>query len=445
MIFVTGSRVPRIARGRCIDRRNLTQIGSTQNGMNVLFIHNNFPGQFKHLARHLAQQPNVRVAAIGAGNAHPVKDVKLIKYALTDVDVSTSHPFARRFDFECHRAEQVLYALSTLAASGFVPDVVVVHPGWGEALPVRTIFPKARLLVYCEFFYGNTGRDVGFDPEFAALGMDGNVALQLKNAATVLAMSECDGGIAPTPWQRSTFPDVFRDKIAVVHDGIDTDLVKPAAQAEFRLPSGRRLTANDEVVTFAARNLEPLRGYHIFMRAVPRILSERSNAQVIIIGGNGTSYGAPPPAGKTWQSVFFDEVAGRIDTRRVHFTGHLPYQSYLKALQISSAHVYLTYPFVLSWSLLEAMSAGCLVIGSDTAPVRDVLTSANGILVPFFDTDHLAGTVITALKEPQRHRKLRTAARKTVRERYDLERQCLPALTELVLGAQAPLRLAKAG
>ncbi len=160
--------------------------------MNVLFIHNNFPAQFTHLARHLAQQPNVRVAAIGAGSARPVKDVKLIKYALTDIDVSTSHPFARRFDLECHRAEQVLYALSTLASSGFVPDVVVAHPGWGEALPARTIFPNARLVVYCEFFYGNTDRDVGFDPEFAALGMDGNVALQLKNAATVLALSECD-------------------------------------------------------------------------------------------------------------------------------------------------------------------------------------------------------------------------------------------------------------
>jgi glycosyltransferase involved in cell wall biosynthesis len=412
--------------------------------MNVLFIHNNFPAQFKHLARHLAQQPNVRVAAIGAANARPVKDVKLIKYALTDIDVSTSHPFARRFDLECHRAEQVLYALSTLAASGFVPDVVVAHPGWGEALPARTIFPKARLVVYCEFFYGNTDRDVGFDPEFAALGMDGNVALQLKNAATVLALSECDGGIAPTPWQRSTFPRVFQDKISVLHDGIDTDLAKPEPNAEFHLASGRRLTAGDEIVTFAARNLEPLRGYHIFMRALPRILRERPNAEVVIVGGNGTSYGAPPPAGKTWQSVFLDEIAGRIDTRRLHFAGHLPYQSYLKVLQISSAHVYLTYPFVLSWSLLEAMSAGCLVIGSDTAPVRDVLDDSNGVIVPFFDTERLADTVIATLAEPQKYRKIRTAARKTIRDRYDLACRCLPALTELVLGEQTPQPLAKA-
>jgi glycosyltransferase involved in cell wall biosynthesis len=412
--------------------------------MNILFIHNNFPGQFKHLARHLAQMPDTRVAAIGAANARQINGVKLIKYALTDMDVSTSHPFARRFDLECHRAEQVLYALSTLSASGFVPDVIVAHPGWGEALPARTIFPKARLLVYCEFFYGNTDRDVGFDPEFASLGMDGNVALQLKNASTVLALSECDDGLAPTPWQRQTFPAAFQDRISVLHDGIDTGIARPAPSAEFELASGRRLTARDEVVTFAARNLEPLRGYHIFMRALPRILRERPKAEVVIVGGNGTSYGAPPPAGKTWQSVFLDEVASDIDMRRVHFTGHLPYQSYLKALQISSAHVYLTYPFVLSWSLLEAMSAGCLVIGSDTAPVRDVLSEANGLLVPFFDTGRLATAVTGALAQPRRYRKLRAAARQTILDRYDLARHCLPALTEFVLGERPPVPLARA-
>lgn len=417
---------------------------SNQIRMNVLFIHNNFPGQFKHLARHLAQLPDIRVAAIGAANARQIKGVQLVKYALSDVDVSTSHPFARRFDLECHRAEQVLYALSALSASGFVPDVVVAHPGWGEALPARTIFPKARLLVYCEFFYGNTDRDVGFDAEFAALGMDGNVALQLKNASTVLALSECDGGLAPTPWQRRTFPKAFQDRISVLHDGIDTGVAKPALNAEFELASGRRLTAKDEVVTFAARNLEPLRGYHVFMRALPRILRDRPKAEVVIVGGNGTSYGAPPPAGKTWQSVFLDEVASDIDMRRVHFTGHLPYQSYLKVLQISSAHVYLTYPFVLSWSLLEAMSAGCLVVGSDTAPVRDVLSEANGMLVPFFDTERLAKAVTGALAQPQRYRKIRAAARQTILDRYDLAQHCLPALTEFVLGEQAPAPLAKA-
>jgi glycosyltransferase involved in cell wall biosynthesis len=402
--------------------------------MDVLFVHNNFPAQFQQLARYLARQPGTRVAAIGAQTSRPIKDVRLLKYALTDIDVSSSHPFARRFDLECHRAEQVLYALTNLASSGFIPDVIVAHPGWGETLPVRTVFPKARLIVYCEFFYGGTDRDVAFDAEFPAIGVDGHVSLQLKNAATLLALSECDAGLAPTAWQRSTFPGIFQDKIAVLHEGIDTAVVKPAPKASFRLPSGKLLTAKDELVTFAARNLEPLRGYHVFMRALPRIMAERPNAEILLIGGHGTSYGAPPPAGTTWQSLFHDEVAGRIDPRRVSFVGHLPYEDYLRALQISSAHVYLTYPFVLSWSLLEAMSVGCLVIGSDTAPVREVLNQENGILVPFFDVDQLADRVIDALADRDRFRKIRNSARQTVVDKYDLAQTCLPALVDFIGG-----------
>lgn len=402
--------------------------------MDVVFIHNNFPAQFRHVARHLTRQPGVRVASIGASTSRGMPGVRHLKYALADTDASRAHPFARRFDTECHRAEQVLYALTSLAAGGFDPDVIVAHPGWGETLPVRAMFPRARLIVYCEFFYGDKNRDVGFDPEFAGIGMDGSVALQLKNASTLLALSECDAGIAPTAWQRSTFPAIFRDRIEILHEGIDTSAVRPDHTAQFRLPSGRALTAADEVVTFAARNLEPLRGYHVFMRALPRILKARPNAEIVVIGGNGTSYGAPPPPGATWQSIFLGEVAKQIDLRRVHFVGHLPYQSYLRALQVSSAHVYLTYPFVLSWSLLEAMSAGCLVIGSDTAPLHDVITGHNGMLVPFFDVQALASTVVEALADRRRFLPMRGAARNTIIGQYDLAGNCLPKLVDFILG-----------
>jgi glycosyltransferase involved in cell wall biosynthesis len=402
--------------------------------MNVLFVHNNFPAQFRELARFLAEQRDVRVAAIGAQTSRSIKGVRLIRYALTYVDVSGSHPFARRFDLECHRAEQILYALTTLASSGFVPDVIVAHPGWGETIPLRAMFPRARLMVYCEFFYGRMDRDVGFDPEFPAIGIDGHVGLHLKNAATLLALSECDAGFAPTAWQRSTFPGIFHDKIAVLHEGVDTATIKPSPKASYRLPSGKLLLATDEVVTFVARNLEPLRGYHVFMRALPRILAKRPNAHIVLIGGHGTSYGAPPPAGTTWQSHFLEEVIGQIDTRRVFFVGHLPHEDYLRALQVSSAHVYLSYPFVLSWSLLEAMSAGCLVIGSDTGPVREVLNKENGILVPFFDVDELAGRVIDALAHRSRYSEIRKAARQTILDRYDLAQTCLPALVNFIYG-----------
>ncbi len=405
--------------------------------MNILFVHNNFPGQYQHVARALARDPKVRIAAIGSSTAQEMDGVRLLKYSLGDVDVAASHPFARRFDMECHRAEQVLYALSSLASSGFEPDIIMAHPGWGETLPLRTIFRKARIILYCEFFYGVDGRDVGFDPEFPATGADGHVALYLKNASSLLALADCNVGISPTQWQRSTFPSEYQNKINVIHEGVDVDVVKPAPDAVLRLPSGRELRRSDEVVTFVARNLEPLRGYHSFMRAVPRIMASRPEAQIVVIGGDGVSYGASPPKGMTWKSLFFDEVAGQIDRDRIHFAGRLAYSDYISALQISSAHVYLTYPFVLSWSLLEALSAGCLVIGSDTAPVREVLNNENGVLVPFFDTEQIAERVIEALTFPRRFRSMRTQARRTILEQYDLERICLPKTMALIKKVRA--------
>ena len=402
--------------------------------MNLLFVHNNFPGQYQHIARALARDPKTRLAAIGSPTAQEIEGVKLLKYRLGEIDVSASNPFARRFDLECRRAEQVLYALSSLASSQFVPDVIMAHPGWGETLPLRTIFPNARILLYCEFFYGVQGRDVGFDPEFPETGVDGHVALHLKNASTLLALTDCDVGISPTNWQRSTFPKEYRSKITAIHEGVDVDIMKPSSDAVLRLPSGREFRRSDEIVTFAARNLEPLRGYHCFMRALPRIMAARPQAQVLVIGGDGTSYGAPPPVGMSWKSLFFDEVAERIDPERVHFTGRLAYSDYLSALQISSVHVYLTYPFVLSWSLLEALSVGCLVIGSDTAPVREVLNNDNGLLVPFFDTEQLAERVIEAIAHPGRYSSIRTQARQTILNQYDSARVCLPKMLALIRG-----------
>jgi len=401
--------------------------------MKILFVHNNFPAQYRNLAAALANEPGYELVAIGASNANPMPSVRLIKYALPDADVSGTHPFARRFDLECRRAEQVLYSLSTLAASGFAPDVILAHPGWGETLPLRTMFPKARQLVYCEFFYGADGRDIGFDPEFPMSGLDGHIGLQLKNATTLLALADCDLGISPTNWQQSTFPSHYQSKIEVVHEGIDTSLVRPDPQARLTLPNGRQVDPSDEVVTFVVRNLEPLRGYHIFMRALPEILRRRPNAQIVIIGRDGLSYGLPPPAGSNWKSIFLEEVRDRLDMSRVHFMGGVPYHTFITALQVSSAHVYLTYPFVLSWSALEAMSAGCLVIGSDTSPVREVISSGDtGLLVPFFAVDELAARVVEALQSPERFNAIREAARRFVIEHYDAKRICVPRMRQLL-------------
>jgi glycosyltransferase involved in cell wall biosynthesis len=259
--------------------------------MNILFIHNNFPAQFGNLAREVSNRPGYRVAAVGAETAQRLPNVDLRKYRMPAFDVSQTHPFARRFDVECRRATQVLYALSDLRVSGFEPDLIIGHCGWGETLPLRSLFPQARIAIYCEFYYRPEGQDVHFDPEGPQLGLDGLVTLHCKNASTLLSLADADIGLSPTHWQKQTYPPEYQDKIHVVHEGVDGNRLRPNAAARFTLPDGTALHRGQEIVTFVARNLEPMRGYQIFMRALPEILFARPAAQVLIVGGDGVSYG----------------------------------------------------------------------------------------------------------------------------------------------------------
>ncbi len=399
--------------------------------MDILFVHNNFPAQFKGLAAALTLYPGIRVAAIGALGATDMERIALQRYSVTAPDVAATHPFARRFDLECRRAEQILAAATALVRQGFKPNVVVANCGWGEALPLREAFPRARIITYCEFYYRSHGLDVNFDPEFGSLGPDAGVGLQLKNAATLLSVVESDAGIAPTLWQRSTFPTELHSKISVLHEGVDTHTIRPDANAMLTLPSGLKMSRGTEVVTFAARNLEPLRGYHVFMRALPQILRQRPNAHIVIIGDDKASHGASPPPGRSWKSIFHDEVASQLDPKRVHFLGPVPHANFIKALQVSAAHVYLTYPFVLSWSLIEALSAGCVVIGSNTGPLHEVIDGQNGMLVPFFDVEGLAARVCRVLANQRAFEPMRIAARATAVNRYSIE-TCVPRLVDFV-------------
>ncbi|WP_271621606.1 glycosyltransferase [Bradyrhizobium sp. CCBAU 51745] len=408
------------------------EIGRRREGpmQKILFVHNNFPAQFLPLCKALSGRDDIQMAAIGSPTARTLPGVSLKKYMIPDGELAAAHPFARRFEAECRRAEQVLYSASNLKQQGFVPDLVIAHPGWGEMLPLRPLFPEARIIAYCEFYYRPNGQDVGFDPEFPDMGVDGHIRIHLKNAATLLALDDADVGLSPTLWQRSTYPDVFQSKIEVIHEGVDTEAIRPRDDAVLTLRSGKVLTKADEVVTFATRSHEPLRGFHCFLRALPAIMKARPKAQILIVGGSGTPYGLSPPDGHSWRSYFFREIEGKVDHSRIHFTDDLSREDFLKAFQISSAHVYFTYPFVLSWSLLEAMSAGCLVIGSDTTPLREIIDGSNGILVPFFDIAQLSERVIEALANPRRFAGMRRAARETVVSRYDLDRVCLPRLID---------------
>ena len=401
--------------------------------MNILFVHQNFPAQFRNIANALSRAANVKMAAIGCDTARSVVGVSLYRYP-APAQYIPSHSFSRRFDGECRRAEEVLYAATRVADDGFIPDLILVHPGWGESLPLRALFPNAKIVVYCEYYYTAKGGDVGFDSELPPLGVDGYVALNAKNASMLLALASCDAALAPTHWQKSTFPRDFQHKIEVVHEGIDTDFFAPDPEAVLRLPGSLPLTAADELLTFSARSLEPLRGFHCFMRALPRVLEARPQARVLIVGGDGVSYGAPPRKHPSWKAMLLEELRGQIDESRVLFLGRLPYADYLRMLQVSTAHVYLTYPFALSWSLLEAMSVGCLVVGSNTPPVREIIDGANGVLAPMFDLPALAGTIVDALAGPEANVGKRIRARQTILENYDAHTVCTPKLVNWIGG-----------
>lgn len=406
--------------------------------MRILFIHQNFPGQFKHLAPALAERGN-EVVALSINR--PSLSLPNVKVALHTPKFTHKAPGCtsdvaalQELHNKMERGISVARALEALKREGFTPDLIYAHSGWGEAFYIKDIYPDAKVLVYAEYFYQSCGGDSSFDPEFSNPGEGSTRRLHTKNLHLMHALMHADRGLSPTKFQRDRHPAPLREHIEVIHDGIDTSRFTSSANANISLRNaGLRLTARDEVITFAVRELEPYRGYHIFMRALPELLARRPNAQVIIVGGSGASYGPAAPVGSTWRKIFHDEVASRIDTRRVHYVGKLPHATLTQLMQVSTVHVYLTYPFVLSWSLMEAMSIGCMIVASDTAPVREQIRHGeNGLLVDFFNPEALAETVVQAIEQREELQPLRNAARAHVSANHDLMGVCLPAQMALL-------------
>lgn len=400
-----------------------------------LFVHQNFPGQFLHVARALAERGD-QVVGVGElnqvkarGKPHP--DIKLLGYPAPQGPSATTHHYLRSLEGHTRRGQAVFRLGQELRKKGFNPDVVVAHPGWGEALFLKDIFPRARHIQYLEYFYRGQGGDVGFDPQFPST-IDDACRARVKNATQMLSFEYADAGVSPTAWQKSVYPKDWHPRIAQIHEGVDTAKVVPSAEAAIVIGK-LRLTRQDEVLTYVARNLEPYRGFHYFMRAVPLILEQRPKAHIVVVGGDGVSYGRKAPDGGSWREHCLKEWGSAVDRSRVHFLGKLPYSDYLQVLQVSSLHLYLTYPFVLSWSMLEALSAGCAVLGSDTAPVREVIRPGeNGFLTDFFAVAAMARRASELLAQRHDLDAQRKAARATILDSYDLQRHCLPQLLKLL-------------
>jgi glycosyltransferase involved in cell wall biosynthesis len=403
--------------------------------MIFLFVHQNFPGQYKQIVRYLADQPGNTVYFITQNTTNAMVGVKKLVYKVDIPKSLNCHPYSVDYDIAVRTGLAVAQVCQTLEQQGIIPDFIAGHCGWGETLFIKDVFPDAPLLSYFEFFYHFSSVDVDFDEEYPA---DARAAFRLRtrNAVNLLSFDAADWGNTPTKWQRSLHPPELRTRLTRIHEGIDTALVVPDPSAWVKVggaDSELTLTAKDEVITYVARNLEPYRGFHIFMRAAVEILRRRPKAYVIMIGGDDVSYGPAHPSGRSFREVMMAEVGHALPMDRVFFPGQVSYDVYINVLQVSSAHVYLTYPFVLSWSFIEAMSAGCAIIGSDTPPVMEVLQDGeNGLAVDFFSPIEIADRVDQILDHPTRMQHMRDAARQTAVKEYDFTTVLLPRWLSLM-------------
>lgn len=399
--------------------------------MKILFIHPSFPAQYKHLIHHFAKDPAHQVVFISKEHKTDVpQGVTNIVYK----PARSASPLTHRYLLGAEKAvlngQEVWRVCRKLKEEEqFTPDIICVHPGWGDGLFLKDIYPDTPVLAYFEFFYRSHGADVNFDPELPTT-LDDDARVRMKNTTNLVNLDMCDWGISPTHWQKSMHPEVYHSKISVIHEGIDTQKVKANPEVSLSLPNGTTLRKGDPIITYVTRNFEHYRGSHQFLRAVKLIQEKHPTVQVIAVGADEVSYGRQAPKGKRYRHMMLEEV--QPDLSRLHFTGPVPYEHFLRILQVSTAHIYLTVPFVLSWSAMEAMAAECLVIGSATPPVQEVITDGeNGLLVDFFSPQQIADTALKVLEAPEKYDALRKAARQTVVDQYDIS-LLLPKQIELI-------------
>ncbi len=390
--------------------------------MRFLFIHQNFPGQFLHILRHLAASGQHDIIFITQENANIIAGVRKATYRGPGDLNPSIHRDAQEFDHAMTRAQGVAQVAANLKELGFRPDVIIGHQGWGEMLNLGDIWPDVPMLGYYEFYYNTSGFDVNFDPEFPTL-YGALPRVRAKNAVNMLALANPGHGITPTRFQQSTYPAWARDRIAILSEGVNLDICHPDPTAASRTFQHGDLVVEpgEKLVTYVARDLEPYRGFHIVMRALPSLLRARLDVKVLLVGSDGVSYGARLQD-STWREHMLREVGPSLDPARVHFCGRVDYADYIRMLQRSDAHVYLTYPFVASWSLREALAMGCAIVASDTAPVQEFVTHGQaGLLTPFLDPAALSLRIQEMLEDTGLAARLRVGARTYAEQHLRME------------------------
>ena len=386
--------------------------------MNILFIHRNFPAQFKFLAYELAKDKRNNVFFVTNNvDTKSFGNIKKVVYKLKRKVPDNCHRYLRFYEESIIHGQSAAEAIIQLQQKGFVPDVIYGH-SWGASMFVKDIYPNVPYVAHLEWYYNATNSDVDFGGK--VLDIDARANLSCKNSHILQDLVHCDYGISPTNWQKNQFPKIFHEKIKVLHEGIDTNICKPNQNAKFKVPNSTiTLTNKDEILTYATRGMEEYRGFPEFMKAASILMKQRPNLHVVIAGEDRVCYGRHLKD-DSWKAKMLRELD--FDKSRLHFAGSLMYKDYVSLLQISSAHVYLTYPFVLSWSMLEAMSIGCPIIASNTPPVTEIMKDGyNGILTDFYDIDSLVKKVNDVIDNPDKYTLIRKNARETIVQNYDLK------------------------
>lgn len=372
------------------------------NPYTILFIHQAFPGQFGGIAKAMAAEGNI-VYALGLNPQESIPGVKIFRYMPVRNQEYENWPYLlREMDTKLIRAESVYSVAKALKEKGLNPDVIYVHPGWGEGLFIKNVWPDARYVVYAEWFYNLHGQEVNFDPIFPKMSEENELRLTFKNTSFLHALSECDAAIAPTEWQKSRFPKWAQEKIHVINEGMNLKELGSIVPRALGIPSqGLKLRKGMPIVTYCARHLEPVRGFHYFMRALPEVLRENKEAHVIIMGSDAgvqnRGYGKENPEGITWRKSMEKELGDSVDWKRIHFLGFLDRKLYLSMLKLSACHVYLTTPFILSWSFLEACALGLPIVASKTPPVEEFSYLKGLDLVDFTDVSGISKKILEHL------------------------------------------------